>query len=253
MKTICIIPARMGSSRFPGKPLKKIHNMPMIEHVYKRAELSQSIDLLTVATPDKEIYNFVKSFGGNSILTSIKHERASDRCAEALLKLEELNQVKFDIVVMVQGDEPLVHPQMIEKGIEAIKLDKKVKVVNLLGKIDKQEFHNKNIIKVLIDKNKDAIYFSRNAIPFMKVDDFSIVGKQICIIPFDRNFLIQYSELTPTPLEIKESIDMLRVLEHGYDVRMVPINYVSHPVDVKEDVESVEKLLKNDDIYLQGY
>ena len=253
MNIICFIPARMGSSRFPGKPLKKIKGIPMIEHVYKRANLSKSINKVVVATPDKEIAEYVRSFGGNVVMTASTHERASDRCAEALLIQEKKDSIRYDIVVMVQGDEPLVHPLMLDEAIEAIKGDKNIKVVNLLGNLTKEEFKDKNIIKVIINKNHDAIYFSRQQIPFMNKIDLSIVGKQICIIPFERDFLLKYSELEPTPLEIIESIDMLRILEYGYDVRMKPINLISHPVDIKEDIYRVELLLDKDEIYQKGY
>ena len=253
MKKICLIPARMGSSRFPGKPLKEIKGLPMIEHVYKRANLSASINKIVVATPDREIYEYVKSFGGNAVITSYSHERASDRCAEALLIEEEETSVKYDVVVMVQGDEPLVHPQMIDDSINEICKDNKTQVVNLLGNLTEEEFKDRNIIKVIVNKKYDAIYFSRYPIPFMKKLDLSLVGKQICIIPFKRDFLLKYSNLKPTPLEIAESIDMLRVLEYGYSVRMKPCELISHPVDVKEDISYVEKLLEKDEIYKKGY
>lgn len=253
MKVICLIPARMGSSRFPGKPLKNIKGLPMIEHVYKRTRLSNSVNKVAVATPDKEISDYVKSFGGNVIMTSPSHERASDRCAEALLIEEKKDNIIYDIVVMVQGDEPLVHPRMIDDAVNEIHSDSNIKVVNLLGNLREEEYKNKNIIKVIVNKKNDAIYFSRVSIPYSKKLDLSLVGKQICIIPFRRDFLLDYSNLKPSPLEIAESIDMLRVLEYGYDVRMTPCELVSHPVDVEEDIICVEKLLDKDEIYQKGY
>jgi len=248
MKTICLIPARMGSSRFPGKPLAKIKGIPMIEHVYKRAELSKSINKIAVATPDKEIANYVKEFGGNVIMTKITHERASDRCAEALLIEEKIFNIKYDVVVMVQGDEPLVHPKMIDKAINTLTNENDINVVNLLGPINKEEFIDKNIIKVITNKKLDALYFSRNPLPFMKKIDLSIVGKQICIIPFKRDFLLKYSDL-----ELQESIDMLRVLEYGYKVKMAKVKIDSHPVDVEEDISLVESILEKDEIFKNGY
>ena len=253
MKILLIIPARMGSSRFPGKPLKKIQNKPMIEHVYRNVSKNKLVTKTIVATCDNEIKSFIESIGGTVVMTSKKHERASDRCAEAVTKFEKINNTNFDIVVMVQGDEPLVHPYMLDEAIDTIKKDNSIKVVNLLGSLTEEEYSDKNIIKVIVNKNYDAIYFSRKQIPFMKVIDLSLVGKQICIIPFERDFLLKYSELEPTPLEITESIDMLRVIEYGYNVRMKPINLVSHPVDIKEDIYYVERLLDKDDIYIKGY
>ena len=134
MKVICLIPARMGSSRFPGKPLKNIKGFPMIEHVYKRTRLSNSVNKVAVATPDKEISDYVKSFGGNVIMTSPSHERASDRCAEALLIEEKKDNLIYDIVVMVQGDEPLVHPRMIDDAVNEIHSDSNIKVVLIVLK-----------------------------------------------------------------------------------------------------------------------
>ena len=160
MNIICFIPARMGSSRFPGKPLEKIKGIAMIEHVYKRTNLSKSIDKLVVATPDKEIADYVKAFGGNVVMTSINHERATDRCAEALLIEEKKDSKRYDIVVMVQGDEPLVHPYMLDQAINTIKEDKTIKVVNLLGNLTEEEYADPNTIKVIINKKYDAIYFS---------------------------------------------------------------------------------------------
>ena len=243
----------MGSSRFPGKPLAKIRVIPMIKHVYKRAELSKSIHKIAVATPDIEIANYVKEFGGNVIMTKTTHERASDRCAEARLIEEKKFNIKYDVVVMVQGDEPLVDPKMIDKAINTLTHEDEIDVVNLLGPIKKEEFIDKNIIKVITNKKLDALYFSRNPLPFMKKIDLSIVGKQICIIPFKRDFLLKYSDLKPTPLEIVESIDMLRVLEYGYKVKMAKVKIDSHPVDVEEDISLVESILEKDEIFKNGY
>ena len=186
-------------------------------------------------------------------MTSITHERASDRCAEALLIEEKEFNMKYDVVVMVQGDEPLVNPKMIDKAINTLTNEDEINVVNLLGPIKEEEFIDENIIKVITNKNFDALYFSRNPLPFMKKIDLSIVGKQICIIPFKRDFLLKYSDLEPTPLEIVESIDMLRVLEYGYKVKMAKVNVDSHPVDIKEDISVVESILEKDEIFKKGY
>ena len=165
MKVITIIPARMGSSRFPGKPLKKILGIPMIGHCYMRAKMSEFISDVYVATCDKEIDTYIKSIGGKSVMTSDKHDRATDRTAEALLKIEENESTKYDIIIMLQGDEPMVTPEMIENSIKPFN-DRSVNVTNLMAKIsNKKDFNDPNEVKVVCDNNDDALYFSREPIP----------------------------------------------------------------------------------------
>jgi len=244
MNILALIPARMGSSRFPGKPMAKILGKPMIGHVYERVSSSELLDMTAVATCDKEIYDYIKSIGGNAVMTANTHERASDRCAEALLKLELDNDTRFDIVVMVQGDEPMTHPDMIAEAVQPMLVNPTIKVVNLFGKIkDDNEFNDRNCIKVVCDLDGNALYFSREPIPTSsKVDMFPRL-KQVCIIPFTRNFLIEYTKLPPSPLEEIECVDMMRVLEYGLDVCMVPTAHESYAVDVPDDLVKVEKLM----------
>ena len=166
MNILALIPARMGSSRFPGKPMAKILGKPMIGHVYDNVKKNNLINELAVATCDGEIYNYIESIGGRAIMTSDKHERASDRCAEALLKIENEDNINFDIVVMVQGDEPMVHSEMISQAVQPLIDDPNIFITNLLGRIiDEKEFHDKNTIKVVCDNNQNALYFSRESIP----------------------------------------------------------------------------------------
>ena len=156
----------MGSSRFPGKPMAQILGKPMIGHVHDNVNENNLINDLAVATCDDEIYNYIKSIGGQAVMTSDKHERASDRCAEALLKIENENNTKYDIVVMVQGDEPMTHPDMITEAVQPMLNDSNVFVTNLLGEIENnEEFEDPNCIKVVCDLNGDALYFSREPIP----------------------------------------------------------------------------------------
>jgi len=245
MNILAIIPARMGSSRFPGKPMAEIFGKPMIGHVYERVSKSASLSMTAVATCDKEIYDYIISIGGNAIMTSDTYERASDRCAEALLRLEKNIGVRYDIVVMVQGDEPMTHPDMIDEAIRPMLNDLTINVTNLLGKIkDISEFEDKNCIKVVCDLNSNAMYFSREAIPTRSRVDSLGMGKQICVIPFRRDYLLEYTKLAPTPLEIIESIDMMRILEHGMKVRMVPTNYDTQSVDTPADLEKVKALMQ---------
>jgi len=243
MKILALIPARMGSSRFPGKPMAAIMGKPMIEHVFERVARSPLLTMTAVATCDQEIFDHIESIGGKAVMTENTYERASDRCSEALLKLEAENNTRYDIVVMVQGDEPMTHPNMIAEAVQPMLDDADIQVVNLLGEISNTtEFEDRNCIKVVCDLNLNALYFSREAIPTRCKVGAVPMGKQVCVIPFRRDFLLEYTKLAPTPLEISESVDMMRVLEHGMKVRMVPTNHVSFAVDTPADLIRVEKL-----------
>ena len=243
MKILALIPARMGSSRFPGKPMAKILGKPMIEHVYNNVKKCNLITKTVVATCDTEISDFIESIGGNAVMTSDKHKRASDRCAEALNYLEQEDNIQYDIVVMVQGDEPMTHPEMIVEAVTPMLKDKEIIVTNLLGDIkNEEEFEDRNCIKVVCDIDGNALFFSREPIPTRKFGN-TIMKKQVCIIPFTRDFLLDYIKLAPTPLEIIESVDMMRILEHGMKVKMVPTKHQTYPVDTKEDLVRVEKLM----------
>ena len=242
-KIVAVIPARMGSSRFPGKPLKKILGIPMIEHVRRRVEMSKILDEVLVATCDEEIYGTVNSFNGNAIMTSNVHERASDRVAEVATKIDA------DIFVLVQGDEPMIYPEMINRAGEPMLKDPTIKCVNLTKQItSEEEWKNPNTIKVVTDKYKNALYFSRQSIPTIKnfEKDNMKLFKQVCIIPFQKNTILQYAQLDPTPLEVAESIDMMRFLEHGHKVHMVETEFDTFSVDTPEDLVKIEKLIKTD-------
>jgi 3-deoxy-manno-octulosonate cytidylyltransferase (CMP-KDO synthetase) len=245
MNILALIPARMGSSRFPGKPMAPILGKPMIGHVYERVAQSPLLTMTAVATCDQEIFDYIESIAGVAVMTADTYERASDRCAEALLKLEAMNNTRYDIVVMVQGDEPMTHPDMIAEAVQPMLDDPTIQVVNLLGEIkDVAEFEDRNCIKVVCDLQRNALYFSREPIPTRcKVNQIPM-GKQVCIIPFRRDYLLEYTRLAPTPLEIAESVDMMRILEHGMKVRMVPTQHSSQAVDTPEDLKKVERLMQ---------
>jgi 3-deoxy-manno-octulosonate cytidylyltransferase (CMP-KDO synthetase) len=239
----------MGSSRFPGKPLAPILGIPMIEHVYRRTELCGLLADVYVATCDAEIREAVDRFGGNFLMTSDRHERASDRVAEAAEKLDA------DIIVMIQGDEPMTVPEMIGAAVQPMLDDPNIGCVNLFKEIENDAEHrNPNTIKVVMDARKRALYFSRQPIPTLPSDVTTPERsyKQVCVIPFRRELLFEYTSLPATPLEKAESVDMLRLLEHGYDVHMVETEYATHAVDTAEDRALVEKLMRNDHL-LQHY
>lgn len=243
MKTIAVIPARMGSSRFPGKPIAKILGRPMIEHIYKRVAMSKSLDATYIATCDEEIRQVAEGFGARVLMTADTHERASDRVAEAVEKLDA------DLIVMVQGDEPMTHPDMIDTAVAPFKNDPKLGCVNLVRKIDNEaDYMDFNTIKVVMNQRNEALYMSRRPIPSLAKSGFAgtAAHKQVCIIPFRRETLFQYTRLAPTPLEQLESVDMMRLLEHGLTVKMVPTEFNTQAVDTPADLARVEQLMKND-------
>lgn len=253
MNIIGIIPARMDSSRFPGKPLAKILGEPMIGHVYHRSKFSSSLNNVYIATCDAVIEQYCREQKIPVVMTKDTHERASDRAAEALIKIEADTDARVDIVVMIQGDEPMLRPEMIDKAVAPLMNDETVLISNLMARLKgREEQEDPNEVKVVVDRNNDALYFSREAIPSWKKGgkDFRMF-KQVCIIPFRRDFLIRFNELEPTELEIVESVDMLRVLEHGIKVKMVETDFETYSVDTPEDLACVERLMEHDPLLEQ--
>lgn len=239
-RIVAVIPARMGSTRFPGKPLAPILGRPMIEHIYHRARQCSRLEGVFVATCDNEIKSAVEAFGGSVIMTSSSHDRASDRVAEAAKHLAA------DIIVMIQGDEPMIMPEMIEAALDPMLNDTSVSCVNLIRRVtSEEEYKDPNTIKVVAALNADALYFSRSAIPAMNLlAERAPVFKQVCVIPFRRSLLHEFSRLPQSPLERAESIDMLRLIEHGYRVRLVETDVNSHAVDTPGDLNLVERLMR---------
>jgi len=248
MKAVAIIPARMGSSRFFGKPMALIHGVPMIGHCYFRTMMCADLLDTFVATCDREIYDYICSVGGKAVMTSPLHERATDRSAEALVEIEKQLGEKVDIIVMVQGDEPLVTPTMISDSLTPFRSDPTVQVANLVGEIDSiEDFEDPNEVKVVIDQKSDAIYFSREAIPSRKkgVSDVPML-KQVCIIPFRRDFLLEFNDTPETTLEKIESVDMMRIIETGGSVRMVKTAEKNCSVDTETDLRKAEVMMNDD-------
>jgi len=224
--------------------MARILGKPMIGHVFERVSKSSRLTTTAVATCDKEIYDYIESIGGIAVMTCARHERASDRCAEALVKIEKMNKTKYDIVLLVQGDEPMTHPEMIDEAVAPMLRNSKIQITNLLGKIDTiEEFEDRNCIKVVCDLEGDALYFSREPIPTRSKIDTVPMGKQVCVISFRRDFLLKYTRMTPTPLEVAESVDMMRILEHGRKVRMVPTKHTTYSVDTPQDLHRLEKIM----------
>ena len=248
MNIVAIIPARMGSSRYPGKPLADILGMPMLGHVALRTAMSSRLSATYIATCDQEIMDFAKSIGIPAIMTADTHNRCTDRTAEAVLKIERESGKKVDIVVMVQGDEPMTTPEMIDAAVEPMLDDSSVNVVNLMADIPSvEDFENPNEVKVVVNLKNEALYFSREPVPSRKKGvDKVPMKKQVCIIPFRRDYLMHYNDLPETPLEIIESVDMMRILEHGDKVHMVQTDARTLSVDTPEDRVAVENQMRGD-------
>jgi len=248
LNIIGIIPARMGSSRFPGKPLAKILGMPMVGHVYFRSKMSKTLNEVYIATCDQVIGDYADSIGAKWVMTKDIYKEPPERVSEAAINIEAKTGEKIDIVVMIQGDEPMTFPEMIDAALEPMLKDFSIQITNLMAPIKTREEHDDpNCPKVVVDTNNFAMYFSREPIPSWKKGgkDFPM-WNQVCIIPFRRDFLFKFNEMPATPLEKVESIGVLRAMEHGYKVKMVPENFETHAVDTAEDLRLVEKLMEKD-------
>lgn len=251
MNIIGIIPARMASSRFPNKPMADILGIPMIGHCYLRSKMCSALSEVYVATCDMEIFDYIESIGGKAIMTADTHERASDRTAEALETIEKTNREKVDIVVMLQGDEPMVTPAMIDDAVKPLVDDPEIKISNLMATMKTvAEHEDPNEVKVVVDKYNFALYFSREPIPSRKkgVSDVPML-KQVCVIPYERDFLLQYNAMEQTPLEIVESVDMMRILENGMKVKMIFTEEDTYAVDTQADLDLVVDKMKSDTLF----
>ena len=240
-KVIVVIPARMASSRFPGKPLAMISGLPMIEHIRRRALLANVVAEVVVATCDQAIFDMVSAAGGKAVMTSPEHERSTERVAEAMAAL------LGDVVVVAQGDEPLVLPEAIEQVAAPLLAREDLTCVSLLSPLEGEaDYANPSIVKAACDRDGYILYFSRAPIPYFQRPGSCPVYRETGIRAFRADFLPTYVALPPTPLEYVESVDMLRMLEHGYKIYAVPTNHVTLGVDHPGDVEIVEGLLLTD-------
>lgn len=245
MKTVAIIPARLGSSRFPRKPLADILGKSMIEHVWRRTRMCQILDEVWVATPDQEIFDAVENFGGKAIMTRADHAMAMDRLAEAN------ETIKADVVVNVQGDEALIYPDMIEAITRPILSDSSYACGTLVQKItDLSEIADRNRVKVVRNLKGDALFYSREAIPSKAKTDRPIdYYKMVCVYPIRRESLRDFTNWGISPLESLESIDLLRFLEHGAKVKVVETERDTYNVDTQDDLVRVRKVMINDKLF----
>lgn len=244
MKILGIIPARYASTRFPGKPLVQINGKSMIQRVYEQAKKAKGLTEVIVATDDERIAQEVKGFGGDFLITSDQHQSGTDRCAEVVDILQG-----FDVVINIQGDEPYIDPIQIELLISCFE-DQSVGLATLIKKINtEEELFNVNIPKVLIDKNQQAIYFSRQTIPYLRgieqtqwLEKYQYY-KHIGIYGYTSNVLKEITRLPPSSLELAESLEQLRWIENGYDIqtRVTEIETIS--IDSPEDLHKIDAQL----------
>jgi 3-deoxy-manno-octulosonate cytidylyltransferase (CMP-KDO synthetase) len=247
MKAVGIIPARLAATRFPNKPMARICGMPMVGHCYHRTRLSTGIEAAYVATCDQEISKYVESIGGVAIATADTHTRATTRTAEAVKHIEASAGEQIDIVVMVQGDEPLTQPETIAETLKHF-TDPAVSIVNIMGRLgSREQFLDKNNVKVVVDHNQDALYFSREPIPSpWKGVEGVLMYVQTGVIAFRRDALIHFNTLPETMLEQAESVDMNRVLEHGGKIRMVLTEAQALSVDTPGELDLAERVMAED-------
>jgi 3-deoxy-manno-octulosonate cytidylyltransferase (CMP-KDO synthetase) len=238
MKKLAIIPSRYESSRFPGKPLIDLEGKSMIQRVFEGVEGSNLFDKTIVATDDERIFNHVVAFGGEAMMTSSQHSSGTDRCGEVIEKYNS-----FDVVVNIQGDEPLVEKKQLEQLLSAFE-DENVEVATLgTSKITNEEYNDSNRIKIVLDHNNDALYFSRSPIPFERNKNDYPFLRHIGLYGFRSETLTKLVSLSPTKLEITESLEQLRWLYYGYKIRVVKTLIETPNIDVPEDVEAVLTIL----------
>lgn len=243
MNVAVVIPARWGSTRFPGKPLVKIAGMTMIERVYRQAEKARLVRRVMVATDDQRIYDAVRAFGGEVMMTRSDHVNGTERLAEVAADNESL-----DIIVNVQGDEPLIDPATIDAAVKPLLADPSVQMSTIAAPItDQAEIQSDSVVKVAIARSGDALYFSRLPIPFYRGAVPGAVRKHfahIGLYVYRRQTLLRISALEPTALELAESLEQLRALEHGIAIRVVEVSGRTPAVDKPEDLAVVQKALE---------
>ncbi|MBN2735033.1 MAG: 3-deoxy-manno-octulosonate cytidylyltransferase [Methanomicrobiaceae archaeon] len=240
MKVVGMIPARLESSRLPEKALAEICGLPMIIHTYKRAMLAKKLDDVYIATDNPKIKSLVEQYGGKVIMTGKHHKTGSDRLAEACQKID------CDIVVNIQGDEPLVNPDHIDAIVAPLISDPNVKISVGVTKYNKK--NSPSDIKAVLDLNSDILYCSRTDLPSDARTAVETMLKMSFIVPFRKEFLMQYSSWNPTPLEQIEYNEYLRVLEHGEKIRAVYVEDAKISVDTPEDLEEVRILMSLDSL-----
>lgn len=237
---IGIIPARFDSTRLKGKPLADISGKPMVQHVYENTIKSSILDDAIVATDDERIKETVEAFGGKAVLTSRDHLTGTDRISEVAKNLD------VQVVVNIQCDEPFIKPGMIDEVVKPLLANRDVPMGTLMHQIDKKDFHNPNVVKVVTDRSGFALYFSRSLIPYPRHEEGHRVFEHIGIYSYQKDFLLTFSQLKPTPLEKSEALEQLRALENGFKIRVILTKgYIPFSVDTQEDLERAREFARH--------
>ncbi|HHH84419.1 MAG TPA: 3-deoxy-manno-octulosonate cytidylyltransferase [Firmicutes bacterium] len=237
-KILVVIPARMASTRLPGKPLYPICGKPLIQWVYEGVSRASLIEDIIVATDDERIVEAVSSFGGKAVLTGAHHQTGTDRICEVVREYGK----GYDIVVNVQGDEPLIRGESIDKVIRPVAAGK-APVATPVIRFERGEDNNPNTVKVVMDAEGYALYFSRFPVPYVRGEKPPFY-KHVGLYVFEKDFLLEFSSWEQTPLEKSEMLEQLRILEKGYKIKTVEWKERLHGVDTPEDVKIVEGILK---------
>jgi 3-deoxy-manno-octulosonate cytidylyltransferase (CMP-KDO synthetase) len=232
-----VIPARFASSRFPGKPLATIAGKPMLQHVFERASQARYLTRLVIATDDERIRDAARAFGAPVLMTRSDHASGTDRVAEVA------SADRAEIIVNIQGDEPLIDPAAVDAAALALLADPDLPMATLKRRIDNPEdISNPNVVKVVTDRFENAIYFSRSPIPYVREGCSTLHAKHIGLYVYRRDFLLKYSDLPVGPLEQAERLEQLRALENGYRIRVAETEYDSLGVDTPQDLDRVSYL-----------
>lgn len=235
-KGIVVIPARYHSTRFPGKPLALLKGKPLVQHVWERATRARNIEKIIVATDHEEIFRRIKEFGGECVLTSPHLKSGTDRVAEVVKEMD------FEIILNVQGDEPMIEPVLVDRIVETLN-NKGVPMVSVYEIWeDEKAFFNPNIVKVVLDKDSFAIYFSRSPIPYSK--NSGKFFRHVGIYGYKKDTLLQLISFPQSSLEIREGLEQLRALENGIKIKMIESNGVTLGIDTLDDLKEVERILK---------
>ncbi|MBQ0066696.1 MAG: 3-deoxy-manno-octulosonate cytidylyltransferase [Phascolarctobacterium sp.] len=237
MKTICIIPARYASTRLPGKPLKLIAGKPMIQRVYEQAQKADCLSDVIVATDDERVCDAVKNFGGKVMMTDPKHRSGTDRLAEVALSYKDV-----DVIINVQGDEPMIPPKIIDALGNAFEKNPDLQMATMKCPMSEDEYNDPAAVKVVTDLQGYALYFTRSLVPYPRNAEDLKVYKHVGIYAYRRDFLLQFAAWEPTPLELTESLEQLRVLENGYKIKVLESDFKGVGVDTPEDLEHVNKI-----------
>ena len=254
MSALIVIPARLGSWRFPDKPLTMIEGMPMIEHVYRRSLLASNIDEVVIAVCEDKVRSACESFGAGSVMTGTDHETATDRVAEAARVLGYVNNE--DIVINVQGDEPVIPPPVIDMTRALVVSNPDVQCANMVEAIkDLADLDNHHRVKAVISQKNRLVYLTRQSVPatVFDIEKRAMFYRQTCVMAFRGDFLQLFSKLQRTPLELIEGIDMLRLIENDFRIDSGICPHITQPVDTPQDIPKVMKILKTDKWFKNGY